>query len=1153
MIKNYCPYCMMPVPEGESCSVCRLTSGSYIPSPHHLPPGTILMDRYLVGRVLGEGGFGITYIGRDLRLELKVAIKEYYPVDRATRNASASLEVTNFIGPSAKSFERGKRKFLDEAQVMARMDKQQVIVSVRDFFEINNTAYIVMEYVEGITFRELVKKKGGKIRPEELFPMLEPLFEALSIMHKNGLIHRDISPDNLMLEDGRVRLLDFGCAREASRGTETMTIALKHGYAPIEQYQQKGQGPWTDLYALSATIYYCLTGKVPPQALDRIAEDELLIPSKLGVELSVEQEKALLKGMRLQPNRRYASAQEMWSALYVNPEAAGPASSGQDHGSAAKVMDAAQEPEGQREDMDTAREAMEQEVVSGNDVQEAEMQTEQPGDGGAEVSSLPEIQEVTVWQRILARKRILLPAGIGAVFLIVVLAALVHGIGRNSQSQKEQDAMVEGEAESSKDREIAAEGDVDGPDTVDVSIFADAYRYGGDSQEEFQALMEDDSIGAVILESQRIELPVVTLTKPVLLAEGAYAQTDALTVTGEGSLLVEGTLNVVGSGFVRLSGKSVRLLVAENGTLLAEGAFFWMDQEECLVYDGELTGRKLVFSDEIFEGEEVISVTDEESLKKEVDAGKPIRIDADITVPEEGIGFDVPVLIPEGVTVYAAQKSESHFLLSGKGILVNEGTLNGSLNAYGEAVVINRGSYESSAFENGNVASLWIDDESLVVNEGTMVSDDVSRFFKNSYCYNLGDIYAYDLYMAGGHMLNYGNIIVPESGSRYQIVNGSQMINHDGASLTVAEGGELINGGRMVNFGEIYVEKGGIFFSAILENYRLFRAEYGAEINPQSEGIYCGSGEYDIGSADVNLFYTKNYEPQAQEGLVEASSPEELIQALEDPKAAAVFVKGNLTVGQDLIFRKNVFVDKECSLVLAEGAELHGYGSVIALMEGASFAGHSISLLEGSQIFLGENATLTVEQGSLALDDSLLWAQNGGSRICLTGANLALKNRSGFGVSPVASLEADEATVTLQNGSVLVMPDGWEQEGKLQGTTITLADEGAHSNVYFLWDAILTDCNLDVEAGVLRSWAANLTLKNCAVTVGQEGELQSELSNLSLYSGTTWENWGKSSVGGWDEYALVVHGRITNYGRLDIFLNNVELSEPIDNQGELYQ
>ena len=282
MEKSFCPYCMSRVIPGESCPQCGLTAGNYVPSPHHLPPGTVLLGRYLVGRALGEGGFGITYIGYDLRLELKVAIKEYYPVDRATRNSAVSLSVTSFVGPSSQSFQRGKEKYLVEARAMAKMDKQQAIVSVRDFFEENNTAYIVMEYIDGTTFCDLVKQRG-RIPPGELFPLLEPLFGDLALMHEHGLIHRDISPDNLMLEHGVVRLLDFGCARESTRGTETLTIALKQGYAPLEQYQQKGQGPWTDIYALCATIYFCLTGKAPPQALDRITADGLVPPSKLGV------------------------------------------------------------------------------------------------------------------------------------------------------------------------------------------------------------------------------------------------------------------------------------------------------------------------------------------------------------------------------------------------------------------------------------------------------------------------------------------------------------------------------------------------------------------------------------------------------------------------------------------------------------------------------------------------------------------------------------------------------------------------------------------------------------------------------------------------------------------------------------------------------
>ena len=316
MEHQFCPYCMSPAEDGKPCGACGLTQGSYIPSPHHLPPGTVLKDRYLVGRVLGEGGFGITYIGCDLQLELKTAIKEYFPTDKASRISEVSLDVTSYTGTAGIDYEKGLKKFLQEARTMARMDKQPVIVNIRDFFEANHTAYIVMEYLEGTTFKELVEQRGGRIPAGELFPLIEPLFSALEEMHSNGLIHRDISPENLMIEKGAVRLLDFGCARESSDGGSTLTIVLKHAYAPVEQYQSKGQGPWTDVYALSATIYYCLTGRKPPQAMDRLVEDELIRPRKLGVDLTAQQEEALLRGMRVPPKRRFQSMEEFHTALY---------------------------------------------------------------------------------------------------------------------------------------------------------------------------------------------------------------------------------------------------------------------------------------------------------------------------------------------------------------------------------------------------------------------------------------------------------------------------------------------------------------------------------------------------------------------------------------------------------------------------------------------------------------------------------------------------------------------------------------------------------------------------------------------------------------------------------------------------------------------
>ena len=319
---EFCPYCMGSVRPGEPCPACGLTQSSYTPAPHHLPPGTVLMDRYLIGRALGEGGFGITYIGRDLRLEVKVAIKEYFPSDRAARDAASSMDVHSCMSRNNSGYEQGLSRFLCEARTMARMEKQPQIVMVRDYFEANNTAYIVMEYVEGTNFIDLAARRGGRIPASELFPLIEPLFTALSAMHKAGLIHRDISPDNLMLEQGSVRLLDFGCARESSQGTDsTMAVALKQGYAPIEQYQCMGQGPWTDVYALSATIYFCLTGRVPPKSLDRLLSDELAAPRALGVDITLEQQRALLRGMEINPEKRCQTVDELYSGLYRTEDA----------------------------------------------------------------------------------------------------------------------------------------------------------------------------------------------------------------------------------------------------------------------------------------------------------------------------------------------------------------------------------------------------------------------------------------------------------------------------------------------------------------------------------------------------------------------------------------------------------------------------------------------------------------------------------------------------------------------------------------------------------------------------------------------------------------------------------------------------------------
>lgn len=316
-MKRFCPYCMYPIQPGTLCSHCGKDPASYQPSSHHFPPDGILRDRYIIGRALGEGGFGITYLGMDTNLERRVAIKEYFPTSFVKREVSVTMDVTCYTAANQDLYEKGRERFLVEARTMAKLDKIPEIVQVLDFFPANNTAYIVMEFLEGSTLKELTAQQG-RIPAKDMLDMLEPVLRAMESMHAAGIIHRDISPDNLMvLKSGKVKLMDFGCARDIDGG-RTMTTMLKHGFAPREQYSGHGQGPWTDIYALCATVYYCLTGRVPPSSMERDDSDEdpLIPPTRLGAALSPAQESALLKGLAVRAKDRCQSAGSLYAALY---------------------------------------------------------------------------------------------------------------------------------------------------------------------------------------------------------------------------------------------------------------------------------------------------------------------------------------------------------------------------------------------------------------------------------------------------------------------------------------------------------------------------------------------------------------------------------------------------------------------------------------------------------------------------------------------------------------------------------------------------------------------------------------------------------------------------------------------------------------------
>lgn len=293
---------------------------------YSLQRNTGLIGRYVIQEVLGQGGFGITYLGIDKLYGNKVAIKEYYPQEIAMRKAQYEDVVTVTSIEEKNNYDKGKKRFLDEAQVMARFNKNEGIVKILDFFEANNTAYIVMEYLEGITLKQYLGKYGV-IQFRNLIEMMLPLLEALIEIHSQGLIHRDISPDNIMVQhNGKLKLMDFGAARDYTEsGNKSLTVILKPGYAPPEQYQTHGvQGPWTDIYALCATIYKCLTGITPPDAIARVMDDKFKEPDQLDGKLSPDIKKILWKGMNIFPEERYQDigefGEDVYDALFIPEE-----------------------------------------------------------------------------------------------------------------------------------------------------------------------------------------------------------------------------------------------------------------------------------------------------------------------------------------------------------------------------------------------------------------------------------------------------------------------------------------------------------------------------------------------------------------------------------------------------------------------------------------------------------------------------------------------------------------------------------------------------------------------------------------------------------------------------------------------------------------
>lgn len=319
---RYCYNCFQSMPDGATvCPSCGYNASAQTGKfPMALPSGTVLNGRYILGRVLGQGGFGITYIAQDHKNGSLVAVKEYFPDTMAARTDGHS--VSAYTGQREENFLYGKECFLNEAKTLAEFIGNPNIVRVHSYFEENNTAYFVMDYVQGTSFQDYLKQHG-RLSWQETKRILEPVIGALASVHSKGVIHRDVTPDNIYItNDGTVKLLDFGAARYSlGDKSRSLDVVLKHGYAPREQYSRHGrQGPYTDVYALGATFYYALTGRLPPDSIDRQDEDEFILPSSLGVKLPAKAEDALCKALAVSAQDRFQSMSEFYLALNEGDE-----------------------------------------------------------------------------------------------------------------------------------------------------------------------------------------------------------------------------------------------------------------------------------------------------------------------------------------------------------------------------------------------------------------------------------------------------------------------------------------------------------------------------------------------------------------------------------------------------------------------------------------------------------------------------------------------------------------------------------------------------------------------------------------------------------------------------------------------------------------
>lgn len=320
--KCYCSKCLKEIKPISICQFCGFDADAYEAPKHTLPLDSVLNERYQVGCVIGSGGFGITYAGWDLSLNKPVALKEFFPRNRVSRNTSETFSVTpNENEENQIIYHKGINWFQREARILSALKDTPNIVHVEDYFTENGTAYIIMEFIRGKSLALYAKENGGTLNAEEVLGLMKAPIKALQKVHGFGLIHRDITPDNLVIsEDGEVFVIDFGAATSLDRDSELKATELfiNRSFAPPEQESETDQGTWTDIYSICATITRLISGENIPTSAEREQNDSVPLLLK-RLNLKSKQRKALLHGLYLKRRQRTENTAFLLNELYNEP------------------------------------------------------------------------------------------------------------------------------------------------------------------------------------------------------------------------------------------------------------------------------------------------------------------------------------------------------------------------------------------------------------------------------------------------------------------------------------------------------------------------------------------------------------------------------------------------------------------------------------------------------------------------------------------------------------------------------------------------------------------------------------------------------------------------------------------------------------------